>query len=127
MDISKNSRRAVRRHHKARMRARITRQERDRTSSLRDTPNPEITFVIWHDLKGNRRHFHTWEDVFEFRHLCSVYRGEARKKCSCWMCGNARRHHQSATVNEHRAFLRDADEVEAYGLRPLRSRFRFGW
>ena len=80
--------RAIRRHHSARMKAkarRVYRQVNGILDYLRDRTD-----------KG-------WEDA-------AAKRADYMKCCSCYMCGNPRKYYKELTMQELRANLRDKDE-----------------
>ena len=88
-------------------------------------PDPEDTDVYpWVDRRGRTRTADcTWDDTFERRWCWSVGHADNLAVCSCWGCGNPRRHFGTATMQERR-FGADADcQMAEEGLRYGRGRY----
>lgn len=98
MDCFRESKRARRRRERLNAIARVERFLRNSTFGDR----PGQPFVSFRDENGIVRRFETWEDVFAWRRLHARRRHAQRKPCSCWMCGNPRRHLGEVTLQERR-------------------------
>jgi len=64
---------------------------------------------FWRDSGGRTRRFETWEDVHEFRTMRARRWADNLKICTCYACGNPRRHFKAATRQE---CLGEVDEKE---------------
>lgn len=99
--------RAERIHHHYRMVARALAFER---AKWLPHPNPG-SHAQWHDRNGRARHFHTWEDVEEYRREHARMVAENRAICSCVFCGNPRRWFAEPTRQELRAAISFEEQI----------------
>ncbi|MBK1666538.1 hypothetical protein CKO28_00590 [Rhodovibrio sodomensis] len=98
--FEKDRRRALRRHHARRMKARARASQRARAL---EGPFGHFDRFVWTDKQGRRRtRLSSWSDVFDYR-ACAERTADHLAVCSCTMCGNPRRHFGSRTLQEQRA------------------------
>ena len=83
--------RAIRRHHSARMKAKARRFYRQ-----------------WN------RYIYNWRSEAEEKKFedAAAKRADHIKCCSCWMCGNPRKYLKELTVQEIKAILKDKEECQ---------------
>lgn len=74
-----------------------------RLSSYSDYDLPDIyNLVSWYDVKGNKRHFHSWRDIHEQRWMVAKCTADNRALCSGPCCGNPRKWFDELTIQEKR-------------------------
>lgn len=119
MEFHKDRRRALRRHHKARMVARYADAMRHGMWGFGlNRPEPTPRMVAWtardgsvhlHDARrrwtdnaGVTRHYLTWEDVFAHRRQVAAHIADHARVCTCGVCGNPRHLRAEATIQERK-------------------------
>ena len=111
----KSNIRARRRQHAQRVKQRA----RSRAAQGRiPGPSPEYENLRWRDIHGVwRKGIRTWRDVHAFR-AAEKKHAEHPATCSCWMCGNPRRHEGAVTPQESRRLAVDYDVLAEHGIQP---------
>ena len=114
-DLRKDRRRAIRRHHKQRVKNRAIAAAR--VSEIWE-PGPASCVMVWTDLHGRKhRGLLDFADMLVFRERWT-HRAEHMCACSCWMCGNPRRHLKEKTWQELRSDADRAEQLRALGISP---------
>ena len=117
-----------------RIRDRLLQRARRRAALLKSSPDDLHWDIItgefsarqrWTDLRGHKRvGISDWRDVFDFRDLRAHMTWQNPTVCSCWMCGNPRRHLNLATRQE---ILSDINAAEQFDDTGVKYRRRFRW
>lgn len=104
-----------------RIRARERMIEKARRLAREMDPIPHS--CVWTDVKGNTRNSDTWKDLYEWHHTWAVHNYQNLAACSCYMCGNPRKHWHTATIQEIKAVIDAVDQLSEVGIH-YRRRFK---
>lgn len=135
MEFHKDRRRALRRHHKARMAARYAEAMRHGMwgyGSLRPEPVPRIVFWTdrngvehshdarrrWFDDAGIAHHYVTWDEIFSERRKVASRIADHARVCTCGVCGNPRYMRAELTLQERAQIQEEMQDLVLETLVP---------